>query len=75
MTIEQLLDIPPAKLAALTDAELTELLIPLFPQARAAYIGPRTSTIMVGDRKVQKRQFMQKQHMVETLLKSKGINL
>lgn len=75
MTIEQLLDIPPAKLSALTDAELTDLLTPLFPAARAAYIGPRTSTIMVGDRKVQKRQFMQKQHMVETLLKSKGINL
>lgn len=75
MTIEQLLDIPPSKLSSLTDAELTELLTPLFPAARAAYIGPRTSTVMVGDRKVQKRQFMQKQHMVETLLKSKGINL
>ena len=75
MTIEQLLDIPPSKLAALTDAELTELLTPLFPQARAAYIGPRTNTIMVGDRKVQKRHFMQKQQMVETLLRSKGINL
>ena len=75
MTIEQLLDIPPAKLAALTDAELTELLTPLFPQARAAYIGPRTATIMVGDRKVQKRQYMNKQHMVETLLRSKGINV
>lgn len=75
MTIEQLLDIPPSKLSTLTDAELTTLLTPLFPAARAAYIGPRTSTIMVGDRKVQKRQFMQKQHMVETLLKSKGINL
>lgn len=75
MTIEQLLDIPPAKLSTLTDAELTELLTPLFPAARAAYIGPRTSTIMVGDRKVQKRQFMQKQHMVETLLKAKGINV
>lgn len=75
MTIEQLLDIPPSKLATLTDAELTELLTPLFPAARAAYIGPRTSTIMVGDRKVQRRQFMQKQHMVETLLRSKGINV
>lgn len=75
MTIEQLLDIPPAQLASLTDAELTQLLTPLFPAARAAYIGPRTSTIMVGDRKVQKRQFMQKQHMVETLLKAKGINV
>ncbi len=75
MTIEQLLDIPPAQLASLTDAELTQLLTPLFPAARAAYIGPRTSTIMVGDRKVQKRQFMQKQHMVETLLRSKGINV
>jgi len=75
MTIEQLLDTPPATLAALTDEQLTQLLTPLFPAARAAYIGPRTSTIMVGDRKVQKRQFMQKQHMVETLLKSKGINL
>lgn len=75
MTIEQLLDIPPAQLASLTDAELTQLLTPLFPAARAAYIGPRTSTIMIGDRKVQRRQFMQKQHMVETLLKAKGINV
>lgn len=75
MTIEQLLDIPPDKLASLTDAELIDLLTPLFPQARAAYIGPRTNTIMVGDRKVQKRHFMQKQQMVETLLKAQGIKL
>lgn len=75
MTIEQLLDIPPAKLAAMTDEQLTQLLTPLFPAARAAYIGPRTNTIMVGDRKVQKRQYMQKQQMVETLLKAKGISL
>lgn len=75
MTIEQLLDTAPSTLAALSGEDLTALITPLFPAARAAYIGPRTNTIMVGDRKVQRRQFMQKQHMVETLLKSKGINL
>lgn len=72
MTVEQLLDTPPSQLAALTDTQLTELLTPLFPLARAPYIGPRTATIMVGDRKVQKRAFQSKEKMIEILLKQKG---
>jgi len=75
MTVEQLLDTPPAQLASLTDAELTTLITPLFPLARAPYIGPRTNTIMVGDRKVQKRFFQNKEKMIETLLKQKGFNV
>lgn len=75
MTVEQLLDIPPSQLASLSDAELTTLITPLFPLARAPYIGPRTNTIMVGDRKVQKRFFQNKEKMIETLLKQKGFNV
>lgn len=75
MKVEDLLDIPPATLAAMSDAELTVALTPLIPLARAAYIGPRTATIMVGDRKVQKRAFASKEKLVETLLKAQGINL
>lgn len=75
MTVEQLLDTPPSQLSSLTDAELTTLITPLFPLARAPYIGPRTNTIMVGDRKVQKRFFQNKEKMIETLLKQKGFNV
>ena len=74
MTVEQLLDTPPAALAALSDAELTALVTPLFlsPGRR---ISARTNTIMVGDRKVQKRFFQNKEKMIETLLKQKGFNV
>lgn len=75
MNVNDLLSIPPSDLALLSDAELAEKLAPLIPQARAPYIGPRTGTIMVGDRKVQRRAYQNKEKLIETLLKSQGVNL
>lgn len=75
MNVHDLLSIPPADLAKLSDQELADRLAPLIPQARAAYIGPRTGTIMVGDRRVQKRAYQNKEKLIETLLKSQGINI
>lgn len=75
MTVHDLLSIPPSELALLSDTELADRLAPLIPQARAAYIGPRTGTIMVGDRRVQRRAYQNKEKLVETLLKAQGINI
>jgi len=57
MTTTELLSIPPSELQSLSDAELTARLAPLFPQARAAYIGPKTSTVQVGSRPTSKKDF------------------
>lgn len=75
MKVEDLLTIPPETLAAMTDEQLATTLGPLIPPARAAYIGPRTGTIMVGDRKVQRRSYQNKEKLLATLLAQKGINL
>lgn len=74
MKVEDLLDNLPATYS-LSDDELAAMLTPLFPAARAPYIGPRTGTIMVGDRKVQKKAYQSKEKLIETLLKSQGINV
>lgn len=44
MTPAQLLAIPPADLAKLSDAELAKRVEPLVPLARTAYSGPRTNS-------------------------------
>lgn len=57
MTTQELLSISPDELEKLTDAELSLRLSPLFPQVRAAYIGARTSTVQVGNKKQSKASF------------------
>lgn len=44
MTPTQLLSIPSADLAKLSDADLAKLVEPLVPLARTAYSGPRTNS-------------------------------
>jgi len=68
MTVTDLLAIPPADLARLTDAELTAKLSPLFPLARSAYIGPKTATVMVGSTAVSKREYAKKRALIDSLL-------
>jgi len=75
MKVEDLLSIPPSELAQLSDEQLADKLSPLFPLARAAYVGPRTGTVMVGDRKVQKRSFQNKEKMLVALLARQGIKI
>ena len=72
MTVDQLLQIPSAELAQLTDDQLAEKLTPLFPQSRAAYVGPRTQTVMVGDKKVSKNDFAKRMRILDAALAQLG---
>lgn len=75
MKVEDLLLIPPSELSTLSDSALADRLSPLIPLARAPYIGPRTGTIMVGNKKVSKRSFQSREKMMDALLKTHGITL
>ncbi len=60
MTIIQLLEIPPAELAALTDEQLAAKLEPLIPAARSEYVGRRTEVVEIGDKVVSRREYTKK---------------
>ena len=75
MTVTELLAIPPAQLAALSDAELAEKLSDLIPPSRAAYVGPKTQTIRVGAKVVSKYDYERKQKQIAALLAAKGIKI
>ena len=70
MKVEDLLLIPPADLAKLTDSELAAKLEPLIPQSRAAYVGPRTATVQVGAVRVSKSAYAKKMAMMDAVLAS-----
>jgi len=70
MNVTDLLLIPPFQLATLTDAELATKLEPLIPSSRAAYIGPRTATVLVGAARVSKSAYAKKMAMMDAVLAS-----
>ena len=77
MTAEELLDIPVTKLAAMSDAELAALLSPLFPAARAPYVGKKQSrtdeVLMPNGRRVSLRQSKEENALIAQTLRSLGI--
>lgn len=48
MTLDQLVDLDPAELDAMSEAQLTEYLAPYIPIVRAAYSGKKESTIVLA---------------------------
>lgn len=48
MTLDQLTDLDPAELDAMSDEKLAEYLAPYIPLVRAAYSGKKDSTIIVA---------------------------
>ena len=70
MKVEDLLSIPPSDLAKLTDAELATKLELLIPASRAAYIGPKTATVLVGSVRVSKSAYAKKMAMMDSVLAS-----
>ena len=70
MKVEDLLLISPADLAKLTDAQLESKLELLIPSSRAAYIGPKTATVLVGSVRVSKSAYAKKMAMMDSVLAS-----
>lgn len=68
MTTEELSQISPAELKSLTDEELTARLAPLIPLARSAYIGPKTATVSVGEKKLSKAEFYKRQRILDSMM-------
>lgn len=70
MTITELLSIPPAELAKLSDEELTVKLAPLIPLARAPYANKKSAKVSIRPGQVVTvKHIEQKAQMIETLLK------
>ncbi len=70
MKITDLLEIKPAELALLSDAELAAKLEPLIPAARAEYVGRRTETVAVGEKVVSRREYSKKTAQLLNILQA-----
>ena len=68
MTVAELLAIAPSELAALSDEDLTIKLSALIPPSRAAYVGPKTNTVRVGNKLVSKREYAKKEQLLQSIL-------
>jgi hypothetical protein len=77
MTAEQLLDVPVTQLEAMSDAELAAFLSPMFPQARAPYVGKKQArtdeVLMPNGRRVSLKQSKDENALIAQTLRSLGI--